>query len=156
MSTSSERTAEYSEDSSNALLSNVDYAGWQISSSSSSNSDQVKLVSAIKVNLERKDLPDFVKRILIHAYAGAPAKVGECISKYGHVPYFLRWSPGKATLQGETPDSDLKTGKIAWKIAGNGRGMETQDGQQIAWLQYSSTMYRKRFRIETVGAGLKY
>lgn len=133
------------EDFSSAIHSTLDYAGWQIRSSSSSNSDQVEVVSAIKINLETAELPEFVKRILTHAYAGAPAKVGECMKKYGHAPYFLRWSPGKAALQGET-EGEPQTGRFVWKFGVvNGKAAESATSEQVAWLQYSSTMYRKGF-----------
>lgn len=137
--------------STNTLQSTIDYAGWQISSSSSSTSDQSKLISVIKINLDRKDMPEFVKRILVHAYAGAPARVGECIKKYGHAPYFLRWSAGKAMLQGETPAGDLKSGKIGWKITASGRNTEGETSEQIAWLQYSSTMYPNGITLQCIG-----
>lgn len=131
-----------SENSNGSLDCTLDYAGWQISSSASS-SDKVRLVNAIKLNLEKPDLPEFIKRILIVAYAGAPAKVGEYISKYGHAPYFLRWSPGKAILQGETDASDPRNGKFGWKIGKSAKSIESTLAEQVAWLQYSSTMYRK-------------
>lgn len=131
-----------SDDSNGSLDCTLDYAGWQISSSASSI-DKVRLVNAIKFNLEKPDLPEFIKRILVVAYAGAPGKVGDYISKYGYAPYFLRWSPGKAILQGEMDDSNSRNGKFGWKIARSEKSTDSTQAEQVAWLQYSSTMYRK-------------
>lgn len=134
----SANSSDASEESANVLRSTLDYAGWKIHSSTSG---QVELVNAIKINLEKENLPEFVKRILTFAYAGAPAKVAECIKEYGHAPYFLRWSPGKATFDGEI-EGDLETGRFGWKITAKGKAAHTTTTEQLVWLQYSSTMYR--------------
>lgn len=104
------------------------------------------------MDLEKQDLPEFVKRILIYAYAGAPAKVGECIKTYGHAPFFLRWGPGRASLQGES-EGDLRKGRFVWKVADKGNSAEnTSSSEQIAWLQYSDVMYRERHFLSNVRA----
>ncbi|KAK9899726.1 hypothetical protein P389DRAFT_139235 [Cystobasidium minutum MCA 4210] len=139
------------DESASSLRSTLDYSGWQISSSTS-NSDKVHLVNAIKLNLDKPDLPEFVKRILLTAYAGASAKVGECIKKYGHPPFFLRWTAGKAILLEETEDSDLANGNYGWKIGAKGKGTEASQTEQIAWLQYSSIMYPNGISLRVNGS----
>lgn len=51
-------------------------------------------------------------------------------------------------LEGEIDDEqeqqdDMKEGRFAWRIAPNGKSPEGSSSEQIAWLQYSSTMYRE-------------
>jgi hypothetical protein len=136
------------------LRNSLDYAAWSIAPL---DHDTVQLSNAIKIDLnytERdKTIPDFIKRILIMAYAGTPSKVGQCIKQYGHPPFFLRWAPGKAKLEEEDPDaSDFKQGAFVWKISSKGKSIESTSGtsEQVAWLQYSSIMYREDIRSHPI------
>lgn len=56
------------------------------------------------------------------------------------VPFFLRWGAGKAQLDGDV-DGVLRQGTFTWRISNDGESSQT--GEQVAWLQWSSKMYRE-------------
>ena len=115
----------------------IDVSGWRLRPLPEGTTEVIHILAS---DSKARQIPDFIERILVTAEAAGPRRVKEFITQHGHAPFFLRWAPGQAQLDGELEDGDLTHGSVGWRIGSRG---SRSTPAQVAWLQWSRKMYRE-------------